>query len=211
MTEFITTEALTALLQVVLIDLVLAGDNAVVIGLAAAGLPAEQRRRALVVGIIAATALRIVFAGVATQLLQVIGLLLAGGVLLLWVCWKMWRELREQSAHANELAFSHGGSSAAPASRKTFRQAAVQIVAADVSMSLDNVLAVAGAAREHPYILAFGLLLSVALMGVAADLLGRVLQKQRWIAYVGLAIIVYVAFEMIYRGSLELAPVIASL
>ncbi|MCK1410835.1 TerC family protein [Bradyrhizobium sp. 76] len=211
MTEFITTEALTALLQVVLIDLVLAGDNAVVIGLAAAGLPAEQRRRAIVVGIIAATALRIVFAGVATQLLQVIGLLLAGGVLLLWVCWKMWRELREQSAHANELAFSHGGSSAAPASQKTFKQAAVQIVAADVSMSLDNVLAVAGAAREHPYILAFGLLLSVALMGVAADLLGRVLQKQRWIGYVGLAIIVYVAFEMIYRGSLELAPVIASL
>lgn len=211
MTEFITTEALTALLQVVLIDLVLAGDNAVVIGLAAAGLPADQRRRAIVLGIIAATALRIVFAGVATQLLQVIGLLLAGGVLLLWVCWKMWRELREQSAHANELAFSHGGSSAAPASRKTFRQAAVQIVAADVSMSLDNVLAVAGAAREHPYILAFGLLLSVALMGVAADLLGRVLQKQRWIGYVGLAIIVYVAFEMIYRGSLELAPVIASL
>ena len=211
MFEFITPEALTALLQVVLIDLVLAGDNAVVIGLAAAGLPAEQRRRAIIVGIAAATVLRIVFAGVATQLLQVIGLLLAGGVLLLWVCWKMWRELREQSAHANELAFSHGGSSAAPASQKTFRQAAVQIVAADVSMSLDNVLAVAGAAREHPYILAFGLLLSVALMGVAADLLGRVLQKQRWIGYVGLAIIVYVAFEMIYRGSLELAPVIASL
>jgi YjbE family integral membrane protein len=211
MTEFITTEALSALLQVILIDLVLAGDNAVVIGLAAAGLPAEQRRRAIVVGIIAATGLRIVFAGVATQLLQVIGLLLAGGVLLLWVCWKMWRELREQAAHT-ELAFSHGGGgSAAPAPRKTFGQAAAQIVAADVSMSLDNVLAVAGAAREHPYILVFGLVLSVALMGIAADLLGRVLQKQRWIAYVGLAIIVYVAFEMIYRGSLELVPVIASL
>ncbi len=211
MIEFITADALTALLQVVLIDLVLAGDNAVVIGLAAAGLPAEQRRRAIIVGIVVATALRIVFAGVATQLLQVIGLLLAGGVLLLWVCWKMWRELREQTAHASELAFSHGGGGTAPASRKTFGQAAMQIVAADVSMSLDNVLAVAGAAREHPYILAFGLLLSVALMGVAADLLGRVLQKQRWIAYVGLAIIVYVAIEMIYRGSLELAPVIASL
>jgi YjbE family integral membrane protein len=211
MTEFITAEALSALLQVVLIDLVLAGDNAVVIGLAAAGLPAEQRRRAIVVGIVVATALRIVFAGVATQLLQVIGLLLAGGVLLLWVCWKMWRELREQAART-ELAFIHdGGGGAAPAPRKTFGQAAAQIVAADVSMSLDNVLAVAGAAREHPYILAFGLLLSVALMGVAADLLGRVLQKQRWIAYVGLAIIIYVAFEMIYRGSLELAPVIASL
>lgn len=212
MTEFISADALTALLQVVLIDLVLAGDNAVVIGLAAAGLPADQRRRAVFVGIIAATALRIVFAGVATQLLQMIGLLLAGGVLLLWVCWKMWRELRERAAHASELAFSHGGAAlSAPASRKTFKQAALQIVAADVSMSLDNVLAVAGAAREHPYILAFGLLLSVALMGVAADLLGRVLQRQRWIAHVGLAIIVYVAFEMIYRGSLELAPVIASL
>ena len=211
MTEFITAEALTALFQVILIDLVLAGDNAVVIGLAAAGLPAEQRRRAIIVGIAAATVLRIAFAGVATQLLQVIGLLLAGGVLLLWVCWKMWRELREH-AHASEIAFSHGGGAgAAPVQQKTFGQAAVQIVAADVSMSLDNVLAVAGAAREHPYILAFGLLLSVALMGVAADLLGRVLQKQRWIAYVGLAIIVYVAFEMIYRGSLELAPVIASL
>lgn len=210
MTELITADALTALLQVVLIDLVLAGDNAVIIGLAAAGLPADQRRRAIVVGIVAATALRIVFAGVATQLLQVIGLLLAGGVLLLWVCWKMWRELRERAA--NELAFGHaGGATAAPAPRKTFGQAALQIVAADVSMSLDNVLAVAGAAREHPYILVFGLVLSVALMGVAADLLGRVLQNQRWIAYVGLAIIVYVAFEMIYRGSLELAPVIASL
>lgn len=212
MTEFITAEALTALFQVVLIDLVLAGDNAVVIGLAAAGLPAQQRRRAIIVGIAVATVLRIVFAGVATQLLQVIGLLLAGGVLLLWVCWKMWRELREQATHSEQLAFSHGGGAdAEPAQRKTFGQAAVQIVAADVSMSLDNVLAVAGAAREHPYILAFGLLLSVAMMGVAADLLGRVLQKQRWVAYVGLAIIIYVAFEMIYRGSLELAPVIASL
>ncbi|MGX1321861.1 YjbE family integral membrane protein [Bradyrhizobium sp. USDA 377] len=212
MTEFITADALSALLQVVLIDLVLAGDNAVVIGLAAAGLPAAQRRRAIIVGIAAATALRIAFAGIATQLLQVIGLLLAGGVLLLWVCWKMWREIREQAAHSNQLAFSHrGAADAAPVPHKTFGQAAVQIVAADVSMSLDNVLAVAGAAREHPYILAFGLLLSVAMMGVAADLLGRVLQKQRWIAYVGLAIIIYVAFEMIYRGSLELAPVIASL
>ncbi|KRP92018.1 hypothetical protein AOQ72_27755 [Bradyrhizobium yuanmingense] len=215
MTELITAEALSALFQVILIDLVLAGDNAVVIGLAAAGLPAEQRRRAIIVGIAAATALRIAFAGVATQLLQVIGLLLAGGVLLLWVCWKMWRELREQSAHAKELAFDSGSAGAAPVQqsvqRKTFGQAAVQIVAADVSMSLDNVLAVAGAAREHPYILAFGLLLSVGMMGVAADLLGRLLQKQRWVAYVGLAIILYVAFEMIYRGTLELAPVIASL
>ena len=212
MSEFISPDALTALLQVVLIDLVLAGDNAVVIGLAAAGLPPGQRRRAIVVGIAAATVLRIVFAGGATQLLQVLGLLLAGGVLLLWVCWKMWRELREQAASAGALAFGHAGAgSSSQMQHKTFRQAALQIVAADVSMSLDNVLAVAGAAREHPFILAFGLLLSVALMGVAADLIGRVLQKHRWIAYVGLAIIVYVAFEMIWRGSLELAPVIASL
>ena len=211
MIDLITADALTALVQVALIDLVLAGDNAVVIGLAAAGLPPDQRRRAIVVGIIAATGLRIVFAGIATQLLQVIGLLLAGGVLLLWVCWKMWRELGEQGAHSRQLAFSHGGASNAQVRHKTFGQAAMQIVAADVSMSLDNVLAVAGAAREHPYILAFGLVLSVALMGVAADLVGRVLQTQRWIAYVGLALIVYVAFEMIYRGSLELAPVIASL
>src|ERR687883_479717 len=127
MTEFITADALTALLQVVLIDLVLAGDNAVVIGLAAAGLPSGQRRRAIIVGIAAATVLRIVFAGVATQLLQVLGLLLAGGVLLLWVCWKMWRELREQSAHSRQLAFEHGGGAGAPAPHKTFGQAALQI------------------------------------------------------------------------------------
>ena len=209
--DVITTDALTALLQVVLIDLVLAGDNAVVIGLAAAGLPADQRRRAIIVGIAAATVFRIAFAGVAIQLLQVLGLLLAGGVLLLWVCWKMWRELRAQASGAGELAFSHGGGALSAPPRKTFGQAAAQVVAADVSMSLDNVLAVAGAAREHPFVLAFGLLLSVALMGVAADLLGRLLERHRWIAYVGLAIIVYVAVEMIYRGSLELAPVIASL
>ena len=214
MTDFIAADALTALLQVVLIDLVLAGDNAVVIGLAAAGLPAEQRRRAIVVGIVAATVLRIAFAGVAMQLLQLIGLLLAGGVLLLWVCWKMWRELRlSQATATSELAFSRGNDGSlvsTPAPRKTFGQAAAQIVAADVSMSLDNVLAVAGAAREHPFVLVFGLLLSVALMGIAADLLGRLLQKHRWVAYVGLAIILYVACEMIYRGVHELAPVIAS-
>src|SRR5262249_41136996 len=148
MSEFITPEALTALIQVVLIDLVLAGDNAVVIGLAAAGLPAGQRRRAILVGIAAAAGLRSVLGGVWTQLLQVLGLLLAGGVLLLWVCWKMWRELREQASHAGELALSHAGvgsAAQAQAPRKTFRQAALQIVAADVSMSLDNVLAVAGA------------------------------------------------------------------
>src|SRR6202011_4054861 len=143
-----------------------------VIGLATAGLPAEQRRRAILVGILAATGLRIVFAGVATQLLQVLGLLLAGGILLLWVCWKMWRELRAQSRHGvpGDDAAADKGPAAGRTRRKTFAQATLQIIVADVSMSLDNVLAVAGAAREHPFILAFGLLLSVALMGIAANL-----------------------------------------
>jgi YjbE family integral membrane protein len=212
MMSFVTADALTALLQVVFIDLVLAGDNAVVIGLAAAGLPAEQRRRAILVGIVAATALRIAFAGIATQLLQVLGLLLAGGVLLLWVSWKMWRELRTSpEPGAGELLLSHTGAGSsvwAHIPRKTFGQAVTQIVAADISMSLDNVLAVAGAAREHPFILGFGLLLSVALMGIAADLLGRLLQRHRWIAYIGLGIIFYVACEMIYRGAHEVAPVL---
>jgi YjbE family integral membrane protein len=213
MSGFFEPDVFTALLQVILIDLVLAGDNAIVIGLAAAGLPAEQRRRAILVGIAVATALRIAFALAATQLLQVLGLLLAGGVLLLWVCWKMWRELRTSSdeQEAGKSVSSHrgiGSPLSAGVPRKTFGQAAMQIVAADVSMSLDNVLAVAGAAREHPVVLGFGLLLSVALMGVAADLLGRVLQRYRWIAYVGLATILYVAGEMIYRGAQELVPVL---
>jgi YjbE family integral membrane protein len=213
MTGFFEEHVFTTFLQVILIDLVLAGDNAIVIGLAAAGLPADRRRRAIVIGIIVATVLRIAFALVATQLLQVLGLLLAGGVLLLWVCWKMWRELRTSSDEhkAGESASSHGASGSplsAGMPRKTFGQAVMQIVAADVSMSLDNVLAVAGAAREHPVILGFGLLLSIALMGVAADLLGRLLQRHRWIAYVGLATILYVAGEMIYRGTQELVPVL---
>jgi YjbE family integral membrane protein len=135
------------------------------------------------------------------------GLLLAGGVLLLWVCWKMWRELRSstESPGAGELLSSISGAvSSAPVSKKTLRQAATQIVAADISMSLDNVLAVAGAARERPFILGFGLLLSIALMSIAANFIGRLLQRHRWIAYIGLGIIVYVACEMIYRGADEL-------
>jgi YjbE family integral membrane protein len=214
MAEFLTTEALTALFQVIMIDLVLAGDNAIVIGLAAAGLPAEQRPRAILIGIAAATVLRIAFAGVTTQLLQILGLLLAGGVLLLWVCWKMWRELRAQDHQADAdddgldgVHINPDGTAVMTAPRKTFGQAAWQIVVADVSMSLDNVLAVAGAAREHPGILVFGLVLSIALMGLAATFIARVLQRHRWIAYVGLAIILYVAFEMIYRGSVEVWPV----
>jgi YjbE family integral membrane protein len=215
MIDLISTEALITLLQVVMIDLVLAGDNAIVIGLAAAGLPQQQRTRAILVGIVAATALRILFAGITTQLLQIIGLLLAGGILLLWVCWKMWRELRTSPAEPQEAAeelvsydTNADGTIAGRVRRKTFGQAALQIIVADVSMSLDNVLAVAGAAREHPMLLAFGLLLSIALMGVAANVVARLLQKHRWIAYVGLAIILYVACEMIYRGAYELKPMV---
>lgn len=213
MTDLITTEAMVAFLQVVMIDLVLAGDNAIVIGLAAAGLPPAQRKQAILVGILAATVLRILFAGVTTQLLQIVGLMFAGGILLLWVCWKMWRELRtspaeEQTAFLVSYDVNADGTIAGGARRKTFGQAALQIVVADVSMSLDNVLAVAGAAREHPIILVCGLLLSIALMGVAANMVARLLQKHRWIGYVGLAIIFYVAFEMIYRGANELKPTI---
>nr|TFG52920.1 MAG: TerC family protein [Hyphomicrobiales bacterium] len=212
MFEFLTPEALSALLQVILIDLVLAGDNAIVIGLAAAGLPAEQRNKAILIGIVAATVLRIASASVTTQLLQIVGLLLAGGILLLWVCWKMWRELRAphgQDALSGEnllIAPGANGAAAALGRKKTFSQAAWQIVVADISMSLDNVLAVAGAARDHPYVLVFGLILSVALMGAAASYIATLLQKHRWIAYVGLAVILYVALDMMYRGSHEVIP-----
>ena len=195
--------AITALLQVIMIDLVLAGDNAVVIGLAAAGLPPERRSRAILVGIIAATVMRIVFAGVAIELLEIVGLLLAGGILLLWVCWKMWRELRGPDQKETEAALTAGE---CHVPRKTFAQAAWQIVVADISMSLDNVLAVAGAARDHPVALFFGLGLSIVLMGVAASLIARLLNRHRWIAYVGLAIILYVAFDMIWRGTHEVWP-----
>jgi YjbE family integral membrane protein len=217
MSEYFTAEAMTVLLQVIMIDLVLAGDNAIVIGLAAAGLPAPQRTKAIILGIAAATLLRIGFAGITTQLLQIVGLLLAGGILLLWVSWKMWRELRaqhhEEKAALEALAnkdLDNSGGIAEGAPRKTLGQAAWQIIVADVSMSLDNVLAVAGAARDYPYVLIFGLALSIALMGLAANFIARLLQKQRWIAYVGLAVIVYVSLDMIYRGSVEVWPTIAS-
>ena len=214
MFDFLTADVLTALAQVIMIDLVLAGDNAIVIGLAAAGLPKEQRAKAILLGIIAATVLRIIFAGITTQLLAIVGLLLAGGILLLWVCWKMWHELRQGHGHEQmdaEEALADGdlnkdGQAAGGAPRKTFAQAAWQIVVADITMSLDNVLAVAGAAREHPWVLVFGLALSIALMGIAASFIARLLQKHRWIAYVGLAVILYVAIEMIYRGGLEVLP-----
>ena len=195
MTEMLSPEAL-------MIDLVLAGDNAVVIGLAAAGLHESQRNKAILVGIFAATILRIGFASITVQLLEIIGLLLAGGILLLWVCWKMWRELRTSPAHhqnakaaLNDQDINADGMISGP-SRKTLGQARWQITIADASMSLDNVLAVAGAAREHPLILVFGLGLSIALMGLAASFIARLLQKHRWIAYIGRLIILYVAFDM---------------
>jgi YjbE family integral membrane protein len=208
--EFFTPDALNALLQVVLIDLVLAGDNAIVIGLAAAGLPQAQRGKAILIGIVAATVLRILFAGLATQILQIVGLLLAGGILLLWVCWKMWRELRDSSTRpedATAAAEAAAGTNAGGKPPKTLAQAAWQIIVADVSMSLDNVLAVAGAAREHPMILIFGLGLSIAMMGVAASFIARLLHNHRWIAYVGLAVILYIAVEMIFRGTLDVVKV----
>lgn len=213
MFDLITPSVLSAFFQVIMIDLVLAGDNAIVIGLAAAGLPKEQRAKVILIGIAAATVLRILFAVMTTQLLQIVGLLLAGGLLLLWVCWKMWRELRtpheeivEAEEALTETDINADGTVAGKAPRKTFAQATWQIIIADVSMSLDNVLAVAGAARDHPYVLIFGLVLSIALMGLAASYIANLLQRHRWIAYVGLAIILYVALEMIYRGSLEILP-----
>lgn len=216
MMEIFTPEGLSALLQVIMIDLVLAGDNALVIGMAAAGLPPEQRVRAIAIGIAAATIMRIAFAAITTQLLAIVGLLLAGGILLLWVSWKMWREIRsnahledpEEPKTAMEAA---GDDTAAGKPRKTFAQAAWQIVVADISMSLDNVLAVAGAAREHPTVLVVGLILSIALMGFAANLVARILRVYPWISYLGLLIIVYVAIDMIWRGWNEVAPHIAAI
>jgi len=194
-----------ALFQVIMIDLVLAGDNAVVIGLAAAALPHGMRRKAIVIGIGAATLLRIAFAFIAVQILAIVGLLLAGGILLLWVCWKMWQETRAQEAHARaQHAMANGAMAEAgrigPKPAKTMQQAVMQIIVADVSMSLDNVLAVAGAAQHHLEALVFGLVLSVALMGFASAFIANLLDRHRWIAYLGLAIIFVVALRMIYNG-----------
>ena len=216
MTELFAPEAIAVLFQVVMIDLALAGDNAIVVGMAAAGLPPTQRTRAIFFGMMGATVLLIVFAGITTQLLKIVGLLFAGGVLLLWVCWKMWRELRASAAEQDGAEAATGkdlnadGTIAGHAPRKTLAQAAGQIIIADLSMSLDNVLAVAGAAREHPMVLIFGLSLSILLMGVAARFIAGLLQRYRWIAYIGLAIIVYVAFGMIVRGADELRPVVSA-
>ena len=188
------TQDLVALAQVVMIDVALAGDNAVVVGLAVAGLPVRQKRPAILLGIGGATAIRIAMGAVALQLLAIIGLLLAGGILLLWVCWKMFRELRRPHR-----------AGAAGEGTKTLRQAMLQIILADVSMSLDNVLAVAGAAQDRLWVLVTGLLLSVALMGLAAGLIARLLERHRWVAWVGLLIVLYVALAMIWHGGHEVA------
>jgi YjbE family integral membrane protein len=190
------THDLAALAQVLMIDIALAGDNAVVVGLAVAGLPARQQRPAIVLGIGGATLIRIGFGAIALRLLAVIGLLLAGGLLLLWVCWKMFRELRHRPP---------AGSQQWSPRRKTLAQAMLQIVLADVSMSLDNVLAVAGAAGGSPWVLAAGLTISVALMGIAAGVLARILERRAWIAWVGLLIVLYVALHMIWQGAWSVA------
>lgn len=194
--------AFAAFLQVLMIDIVLAGDNAIVVGALAAGLPADQRRKVILIGVLAALVLRIAFALVVTQLMQIVGLIFVGGLLLVWVAWKMWRELRDgaQSAGSPEIAGDeHSGLKPA----KSFAAAAWAVAVADVSMSLDNVLAVAGAARDHPGILIVGLIFAVALMGIAANIIAKYIERYRWIAYIGLAVIVYVAVKMIYEGWID--------
>ncbi len=187
--------ALAAFGQVVLIDVMLAADNAIVVGALAAGLPAAMRRKVILIGVLAALVLRIAFALVVTQLMQLVGLVFAGGLLLVWVAWKMWRELREDVGGEDDPV--------AKAAPRSFAAAAWAVAVADISMSLDNVLAVAGAARDHPGILAIGLILSVALMGLAANVLARVIERYRWIAYVGLMVILYVAGKMIWEGLVD--------
>lgn len=190
---------LSALLQVVLIDLVMSGDNAIVIGMAVAGLPKENRTKIIFWGVVGATVLRVGFALITTQLLAIVGLTLAGGLLLLWVAWRMYRELRMKSRHvAGEL--STDGQASPP---KTAGQAMLQIILADISMSLDNVLAVAGAARDHKAVLWLGLALSVLLMAVASNFIARILDRYHWVAWLGFAIIVYVALDMIWAGTHE--------
>lgn len=198
--EVFTMEAFVAFLSVVVVDVALAGDNAIVVGMAAAGLPAKQRGKAIAIGIAAAALMRIVFALMTTQLLQIVGLMVAGGILLLWVAWKLWREIvQRKQEDAGEAALE--GETVRDMPRKSFRSAVTQIVVADLSMSLDNVLAVAGAAMDHPMVLIFGLALSVVLMGFAATIIARHLHRHPWIAQVGLAVILIVAVRMIWDGT----------
>lgn len=200
--NFGSPSALAAFGQVLMIDIMLAGDNAIVVGALAAGLPADQRRKVILIGILAALVLRIIFALLVTQLMQIVGLIFAGGLLLLWVSWKMYRELRHSGESAGSAEIEgdeHSGLRPA----KSFASAAWAVALADVSMSLDNVLAVAGAARDHPGILIVGLILSVAMMGIAANVLAKYIERYRWIAWLGLIIIVWVAGKMIYDGIVD--------
>jgi YjbE family integral membrane protein len=199
-----TPSAISAFFAVVMIDLALAGDNAVAVGMAAAGLQVEQRKKAIIVGLAAAVVMRVTFSLITIRLLQIVGLLVCGGFLLLWVCWRMWKDLR-QSAAAGETALEGDGPGKAGLPVKTFRQALFQILIADLAMSLDNVLAVAGAARQHPGVLIIGLMLSVTLTGLAANFIAQLLQRMRWIGFVGLAIILYVAVHMIWEGTRTVA------
>ncbi len=199
--------AFTAFLQVLMIDLVLAGDNAIVVGALAAGLPPDQRRKVIIIGVLAALVLRIGFALIVTQLLQVVGLILAGGLLLLWVAWKMWRELRHEGESAGSAEI-HGDEHSGLRPAKSFAGAVWAVAVADVSMSLDNVLAVAGAAHDHPGILIVGLIFAVALMGLAANIIAKYIERYRWVAYVGLLVIIWVAGKMIWEGWHDVAPVI---
>jgi YjbE family integral membrane protein len=208
--SLISAGAFAAFVEILFIDVVLAGDNAIVVGALAAGLPAQQRRKVILIGVLAALVLRIGFALLVTQLLQIVGLVLAGGILLLWVAWRMYREIRhkDESAGSEEIGGDeHSGLRPA----RSFASAAWGVALADVSMSLDNVLAVAGAAREHPYVLVFGLVLSVLLMGVAANFIARYIDRYRWIAWLGLLVILWVALKMIYEGAAHVAPVVAPL
>jgi YjbE family integral membrane protein len=202
MLDSLLTPELVALVQIIVIDIVMSGDNAIIIGLAAAGLPPELRKKAIIYGIVGATVLRIIFASVVVQLLSIIGIMLAGGLLLLWVCWRMWQELR--AGQSIEEITAEAKANAKDAPPKSLRTAMINIVVADVSMSLDNVLAVAGAARDHLEMLIFGLVLSIALMGVTANYIAKLLERYTWIGYLGLAIIAYVAIDMIWRGSQEI-------
>jgi YjbE family integral membrane protein len=203
--------AFAVLMQVVMIDVVLAGDNAIVVGSLAAGLPAQQRRKVIAIGIAAALILRIIFALLVTQLLQIVGLVLAGGLLLMWVAWRMYRDLHPSKSLIDVAGPGDYTSVTGPRPAKSFAAAAWAVALADVSMSLDNVLAVAGASREHPEIMVVGLVLSVALMGIAANFIAKYIERYRWIAYVGLVVIVYVAGKMIYEGWTEVAPVVRPL
>ena len=188
--------------MIIVIDIVMSGDNAIIIGMAAAGLPPDLRKKAIIYGIVGATALRIVFSVLVVLLLEMKGLRFAGGLLLLWVCWRMWCDIRANRS-VEEIA-TEAEAKSAKGSEKTLRTAMVTIIVADVSMSLDNVLAVAGVARDHMSMLVFGLILSIALMGVTANYIARLLERYYWISYLGLFIIAYVAIDMMWYGGQEL-------